>query len=350
MSPGWQPAAGRELRIGLAGLGSMGRNHLRILAGRTDVRLVAIADPVPEALAAAVDTSGAQGFDEPLAMIAEAELDALVVAAPTTAHVPLALAAIARDVAVLVEKPLAETTEEGERIVAAARERGVPVQVGHVERFNPAVLELGRLLGEGWLSAIYSIASRRAGPFPARIRDVGVTVDLATHDADILSWIAGERPSRVYAETAQRIHASHEDLLFGLLHFPSGATGMLDVNWLTPAKRRQLVVVGEEGMFELDYLTQRLTFTSATDTTNPRLIKGYAPTFEGDVAELPVVSAEPLAAEIEAFLKVVREGGRPIVDAEDGLWAVAIATSLLTAAATGQAVDLSPLSKRFAPA
>jgi predicted dehydrogenase len=350
MSGGWQPAAGRELRIGLAGLGSMGRNHLRILASRADIRLAAIADPVADALAAAVATSGAQAFDEPLAMIAEAELDALVIAAPTTSHVPLALAAIQRNIAVLVEKPLAESAEEGERIVIAARERGVPVQVGHVERFNPAVLELGRLLKDGWLSSIYSIASRRAGPFPDRIRDVGVTIDLATHDADILSWIAGERPSRVYAETAQRIHASHEDLLFGLLHFPSGATGMLDVNWLTPAKRRQLIVVGEEGMFELDYLTQRLTFTRATDTTNPRLIGGYAPTFEGDVAELPVVSGEPLAAEIEAFLRVVREGGRPLVDAEDGLWAVAIATSLLTAAATGQAVDLSALSQRFAPA
>jgi predicted dehydrogenase len=350
MSGGWQPAGDRELRIGLAGLGSMGRNHLRILSGRPDIRLAAIADPAAEALSAAVATSGAQAFDEPLAMIAEAELDALVIAAPTTSHVALALAAIERDIAILVEKPLAESAVEGERIVTAARTRSVPVQVGHVERFNPAVLELGRLLDEGWLSVVYSIASRRAGPFPDRIRDVGVTIDLATHDADILSWIAGERPSRVYAETAQRIHASHEDLLFGLLHFPSGATGMLDVNWLTPVKRRQLVVVGEEGMFELDYLTQRLTFTRATDTTNPRLIGGYAPTFEGDIAELPVVSAEPLAAEIDAFLRVVREGGRPIVDAEDGLWAVAIATSLLTAAATGQAVDLSTLSSRFAPA
>jgi UDP-N-acetylglucosamine 3-dehydrogenase len=236
------------------------------------------------------------------------------------------------------------------RIVAAARSTGVPVQVGHVERFNPAVLELGRLIDEGWLSTVYSIASRRAGPFPARIRDVGVTVDLATHDVDILSWIAGERPSRVYAETAQRIHATNEDLLFGLLHFPSGATGMLDVNWLTPAKRRQLLVVGEEGMFELDYLTQRLTFTRATDTTNPRLIGGYAPTFEGEIVELPVASTEPLASELDAFLGVVRTGGRPIVDAEDGLWAVAIATSLLTAAEDGRAIDLSTLSSRFAAA
>jgi UDP-N-acetylglucosamine 3-dehydrogenase len=350
MTSAWQPAGDRELRLGLAGLGSMGRNHLRVLSARTDLVLAAVADPVAAALADATAQTGAQGFAEPLAMIAEAELDAVVIAAPTTAHVPLALAAIERRIAILVEKPLAATIEEAMQIVVAARAVGVPVQVGHVERFNPAVLELGRLIDDGWLSTVYSIASRRAGPFPARIRDVGVTVDLATHDVDILSWIAGERPSRVYAETAQRIHATNEDLLFGLLHFPSGATGMLDVNWLTPAKRRQLIVVGEEGMFELDYLTQRLTFTRATDTTNPRLIGGYAPTFEGEVLELPVASTEPLAGEIEAFVSIIRNGGRPVVDAEDGLWAVAIATSLLDAAADGRTVDLSSLSSRFAPA
>ena len=350
MSSRWQPAGERELRVGLAGLGSMGRNHLRVLSARTDLVLAAVADPVPAALAEATAQTGAQGFAEPLAMIGEAELDAVVIAAPTTAHVPLALAAIERGIAVLVEKPLAATIDEGMRIVVAARAAGVPVQVGHVERFNPAVLELGRLIDDGWLSTVYSIASRRAGPFPARIRDVGVTVDLATHDVDILSWIAGERPSRVYAETAQRVHTTQEDLLFGLLHFPSGATGMLDVNWLTPAKRRQLIVVGEEGMFELDYLTQRLTFTRATDTTNPRLIGGYAPTFEGEILELPVASTEPLVGELEAFVSVVRTGDRPIVDAEDGLWAVAIATSMLEAASDGRTVDLSSLFSRFAPA
>ena len=350
MTSGWRPAGDRLLRVGLAGLGSMGRNHLRLLASRHDIELVAIADPAPAALASATEQTGAQGFAEPLAMLAEAEIDAVVIAAPTTAHVPLAVAAIERGIAVLVEKPLAGTVDECVKIVTAAREAGVPVQVGHVERFNPAVLELGRLIGDGWLTAVYAIASRRAGPFPARIRDVGVTVDLATHDVDILSWIAGERPSRVYAETAQRIHADHEDLLFGLLHFPSGATGMLDVNWLTPTKRRQLVVTGAEGMFELDYLTQRLTFTRATDTTNPRLIGGYAPTFEGEMVELPVASSEPLAAELDAFFRVVRDGSRPVVDAEDGLWAVAVATSLLSAAETGAAIDLSALSSRFAVA
>jgi len=343
MTGGWSPAGDRELRVGLIGLGSMGRNHLRVLGLAERTTLAAVADPDPDALAAATAATGAQGFAEPMALIAESDLDAVVIAAPTTTHLPLALAAIERGIAVLVEKPLAATPSEADAIVAAASVPGAPpVQVGHIERFNPAVLELGRLLDAGWLSTVFAIASRRAGPFPARIRDVGVTVDLATHDVDMLSWIAGERPARVSAETAQRIHASHEDLLFGLMSFPSGTVAMLDVDWLTPVKRRQLSVVGEEGMFELDYLTQRLTFARADDTTNPRLIGGYAPTFSGDVEVLPVDNGEPLAAELHAFLGVVRNGGRPVVDAEDGRWAVVIADALLRAASERRTVELIP--------
>jgi len=342
----WTPAGNRPLRVGLAGLGSMGRNHLRVLSGRDDLRVTAVADPVADALGDAARQAGAMGFADPISMLEEAELDAVVVASPTTTHAAVVQAAVARGVAVLVEKPLAATVDDGLAIVARARAAGVPVQVGHVERFNPALLELGRLLEAGWLSTVYAITSRRAGPFPARIRDVGVTVDLATHDVDILSFVARERPVRVYAETAQRIHADHEDLLFGLLHFPSGTIAQLDVDWLTPAKRRQLVVVGEEGMFELDYLTQRLTFTRA-DVSAPRVIGGFATTFEGNVAELPVSTQEPLAAELDAFVRVVRTGERPVVDAEDGLWAVGLANALLAAAAERRPVDLSELASRL---
>jgi len=335
------------LRIGLAGLGSIGQNHLRLLAQRDDAVLASIADPVAKTLRVAAAQTGARPFSDALAMLDEAELDAVVIATPTTAHATMALAAISRGIPVLVEKPLAATVDDGLRILSSARRRGVPVQVGHVERFNPAVLELDRRLRQGWLSSIYSISSRRAGPFPARIRDVGVTVDLATHDVDILSWVTRERPVRVYAETARRIHAEHEDLLFGLLHFSSGTTGFVDVNWLTPTKRRQLNVVGEEGMFDLDYLTQRLTFTRHTDTTNPTLIKGYAPTFAGDVHEVEVDSVEPLAAELDAFMAVARGGVAPMVGAEDGLWAVAIADALLASAATHAPVALDGFAARL---
>ena len=334
------------LRLGLAGLGSMGRNHLRVISNHSETTLAAVSDPDASVLQAAVSQTGARGFADPLAMIEEAELDGVVLAAPTTAHRALALAAIERGLAVMVEKPLAATVEDGLAIVTAARKRGVRVQVGHVERYNPAVMEMGRLLREGWLSTIYAITSRRAGPFPARIRDVGVTVDLGTHDVDMLCWIANERPVRVYAETAQRLHATHEDLTFGLMHFPSGATGFMDVDWLTPAKRRSLVTVGEEGMFELDYLTQKLTFTRS-DVDRPQMIRGYATTFTGDVAEIPIANIEPLRAELDEFVRVLRTGERPYVDAEDGLWAVAIANALLTAASEHRPIDLSDLPSRL---
>jgi UDP-N-acetylglucosamine 3-dehydrogenase len=335
------------LRIGLAGLGSMGRNHLRVISNHPETTVAAVADPDAATLEAAVGQTGAAGFADALEMIRHADLDGVVIAAPTTAHMSLALAAIERGVGVLVEKPLAATVDDGLAIVAAAHKRNVRVQIGHVERYNPAVLEMGRLLRAGWLSTIYAITSRRAGPFPARIRDVGVTVDLGTHDVDILCWIAGERPVRVYAETAQRLHASHEDLTFGLMHFPSGATGFLDVDWLTPAKRRSLIAVGEEGMFELDYLTQKLTFTRS-NVEHPQMIGGYATTFTGDVAEIPIQNIEPLRAQLDEFVRVLRTGDRPYVDAEDGLWAVAIANALLTAASERRPIDLSDLPSRLA--
>ena len=346
MTGGWQPIGQRAARVGLIGLGAMGRNHLRLLSAREDAELVAISDPLPEVLEAATASTDAKAYIHPQEMLVKADLDAVVIASPTTTHLTLGLAAVGRGIAALIEKPLAATTAEADGLVMASAETGVPIQVGHVERFNPAVLELGRLLDQGWLSTVYAITSRRAGPFPARIRDVGVTIDLATHDVDILSFVAAERPTRVSAETAQRVHQDHEDLMFGLLSFPSGSVGMLDVDWLTPAKRRTLTVVGEEGMFELDYLSQRLTFTRSTDTSNPELIGGYAPTFEGESIDLPLASGEPLAAELDAFLTVVREGGRPIVNAEDGRWAVFVADALLRAARERRTVELDEVVAR----
>ncbi len=337
----WQPIGSRDARVGLIGLGAMGRNHLRVLTDLPGVDVVAISDPLPDALEAA-DTA-AQPYAEPLALLGEADLDAVIIASPTMTHLSLALAAIERGVAVLVEKPLAATPDEADRIVDAAEATGVPVQVGHVERFNPAVLELGRLLDAGWLSTVYASTSRRGGPLPARIRDVGVTIDLATHDVDILCWVAAERPVSVTAETAQRVHQEHEDLLFGLMRFPSGSVAMLDVDWLTPTKRRTLTVLGEEGMFELDYLTQRLTFTRGTDLTDPDLIAGYAPTFTGETVDLPVSGGEPLRAELESFLDVIRTGRRPIVAAEDGRWAVVLADALIRSARDGAPVVIDRL-------
>ena len=343
MTDVWAPVGAREVRVGLIGLGSMGRNHQRVLGSLSGVRLVAVADPDVSALAAATSGSRAQPFGEPMSMLSEADLDAVVIASPTTSHLPLTLAAVERGIAVLVEKPLAATPAEADLIEAAASTPGAPpIQVGHVERFNPAVIELGRLLETGWLSRVIALTSQRLGPSPDRIRDIGVTADLATHDVDILCAITGERPARVSAETASRLHSAHEDVLLGLMSFPSGIVASLVVDWLSPAARRRLTVLGEEGMFELDYVTQRLTFARSGTAGHRGPIGRDGQTVEGDLIELPVPTGEPLAAELASFVRVVRDGSQPLVDVTDGRWAVILADALLTAARERRIVDLAP--------
>jgi UDP-N-acetylglucosamine 3-dehydrogenase len=333
-----------QLRVGLAGLGTMGRNHLRNLVSRDDVTLVAVADPSPGALESAREQApAARGFADPIALLEEETLDALIVAVPTTLHHAVALAAIERDVAVLVEKPLAATVDEGLELVSRSRATGTVLQVGHIERFNPAVLALSERLRSGALSRIYSIRTTRGGPLPDRIRDVGVAIDLATHDVDIICHLIGERPIRAYAETTQHVHTAHEDLLYGLLAFPGGAVGLLDVNWLTPEKQRRIAVLGEEGMFQVDYLRQSLTFTRGAASLAPTYLDGYAPTFAGETVSLPVRPAEPLRRELDAFFDAVRSGGPAAITGEEGLWALKLANTLLESAAHQRPIEIQPL-------
>jgi predicted dehydrogenase len=333
-----------RLRVGIAGLGTMGRNHLRNLVARDDVDLVATADPSPVARAAAASQApGVMAFSDPLTMLAEQHLDAVIVAAPTTLHHGIALAAMARGAAVLVEKPLAGTVAEARELVQAAAEHGVLLQVGHIERFNPAVLELGRRLRAGALSRIFSVRTIRAGPLPERIRDIGVAVDLATHDLDIVCHLLGQRPIRAYAESTQHVHTAHEDLIYGLLAFPDGVLAQLDVDWLTPEKQRRVVVLGEEGMFTVDYLSQSLTFTRGTQALAPTYLDGYAPIIAGETRALPVMPAEPLRLQLDAFFGSLRSGEPPVVTGEEGLWAVALASTLLRSANEHRPIEIDPL-------
>jgi UDP-N-acetylglucosamine 3-dehydrogenase len=332
----------RPLRVGLAGLGMMGRNHLRNLLARDDVTLVAVADPSSQALVRAIEQAGphVRGFAQPRTMLAEEQLDALIAAVPTTQHFQVAMQAIEAGIPVLVEKPIAATVVDGQQLVRAATERGVLLQVGHIERFNPAIVALAARLRNGDLTRIYSIKTIRGGPLPERIRDVGVAIDLATHDIDVMCHLLGERPVRVAAERSQQIHTAHEDLLYGLLSFPSGIVGLLDVNWLTPEKQRRVVVLGEEGMFQVDYLTQSLTFTRGAATLAPTYLEGYAPTFAGETVTLPVASAEPLRLQLDAFFDAVRTGRSPDVSGADGLTALRVAKLLLTAADEGHSLSV----------
>ena len=326
-------------RVALIGLGTMGRNHLRVLSELEGVELVAVCDQDKAAVEEVGRKHSVAGYCSWAEMFEREKLDAAVVAVPTRFHMEVGLAAIARGLHVLVEKPIATNLEEGRRLVEAAQAAQLVLAVGHIERFNPAVRELQRRVAAGEIGRIYQIQARRLGPFPARIRDVGVVIDLATHDLDVMYTLAGSRVERLYAETEQRIHTEHEDILNALLKFESGLLGVLQVNWLTPTKIREVSVLGERGMLVCNYIEQELRYyrnaamvgNQLTDA-QPRAVS------EGDVLNIPVARAEPLREELQAFVRVVRGEQALEVDGEAGLRALELALALVRSAAEAKVI------------
>jgi UDP-N-acetylglucosamine 3-dehydrogenase len=336
-------SAKRPLRAGVVGLGMMGRNHVRVWDEAVDdAELVAVADPDPAAVARATGGRRARGFEDPERMLAEEELDLLSVVAPTSLHRPVTIAALRAGVDVLVEKPIAATREEAQEMIEAASSAGRMLTVGHIERFNPAIRELRRRLEAGELGRIFQISATRLGPFPARIRDVGVVVDLAPHDLDVMRFLVGAEPVRIYAEAERRIHTEHEDLFTGTIRFSNGVLGVLNINWLTPTKQRTLTVTGERGMYVADYITQDLVFYANPVAAETREVRGpVAPittVTEGEMTRRPVRIEEPLVVELREFARAVRDGGPPPVDPHDAMVALLLARKMVESAQTGQAI------------
>ena len=333
----------RPLRAGVVGLGMMGRNHVRVWDELVDeAELVAVADPDPVALKRATAGRRARAFDDVERMVAEEELDLVSIVAPTSQHLPVALAALRAGAHVLVEKPIAATREEALQMVAAAEAAGRMLTVGHIERFNPAIRELHRRLAAGELGRIFQISATRLGPFPARIRDVGVVVDLAPHDLDIMRFLVGSEPVRIYAETERRIHTEHEDLFNGTIKFANGVVGVLDINWLTPTKRRVLTVTGERGMYVADYITQDLVFYANPEASEVWENRGAGAPIttvtEGEMTKRRVRREEPLAVELREFSRAVRAGGPPPVDPRDAIVALLLARKMVDSALSGEAI------------
>ena len=340
-------AARPALRAGVVGLGMMGRNHVRVWDESVPgVELVAMADPDAAAVQRASAGRRARGYAEPERMLAEEELDLVSIVTPTGLHLPVTVAALRAGANVLVEKPIAATRDEAEAMIAAAADAGRMLTVGHIERFNPAIRELRRRLEAGELGRIFQVHATRLGPFPARIRDVGVVVDLAPHDLDVMRYLVGSEPIRIYAETERRIHTEHEDLFNGIMKFANGVIGILDINWLTPTKRRTLTVTGERGMYAADYLAQDLVFYAnpeAADTWQNRGADGFGAPItsvaEGEMTRRNIRREEPLAVELTAFADAVRDGGPPPVEPHDALVALLLARKMVESAMSGQVVD-----------
>ena len=313
----------------MIGAGSMGFNHARIYAEMDDVELVAVADPDPLACRRIFNTYRPHIYDNYLELLDRERPDLVSVAVPTRLHVEVACDAMSRGVHVLVEKPLALTIEEGRVIIDAAREFGTKLSVGHVERFNPAIIELKRRLEQEELGRIFQVRARRVSPFPGRIQDVGVILDMATHDIDVIRHLLGSDVDRVFAETARQAHATCEDLLSAILRFSNGVIGVLDVNWLTPAKVRQVAVLGEGGMYVTDYLTQDVYWYKNTAVTDSwESLSVFRGAMEGDMVKIHLRKEEPLRAELVSFVAAVREDREPEVNGTDALVAIDLSITL----------------------
>jgi UDP-N-acetylglucosamine 3-dehydrogenase len=213
---------------------------------------------------------------------------------------------------------------------AEAQRRGQLLAVGLVERCNPAVQALQLLLDEGTAGRIHQVHARRLSPYPGRESPTGVALDLATHDLDVIRFITRSEYARVYAETASYGEdKSREDMVCASLGLDSGAIGMVDVNWMTPTKVRQLSVTCEGGMFVVDYLTQDITFhqhpRSDIEWDVLRMLRG---TGEGDMLRYGIARREPLAVQWDLFLAALEGRGEPAATGHDGLAALSTARAI----------------------
>jgi UDP-N-acetylglucosamine 3-dehydrogenase len=330
-SDAMKQAAPAALTVAVIGVGSMGRNHVRVYSELPEAHLVGVADADFETARRVGQAFGVPGYQDYRQMLEETRPQAVTIAVPTALHEEVTLDALESGANVLVEKPIAATLGEGHRLIQRAKELKRQLMVGHIVRFNPAIQALKQKLDHGDLGRIYQIISRRAGPFPARIRDVGVVIDLAPHDLDLMRFLTGLDPLRVYAETEQRIHTDHEDLLLGLLRFPDNVSGLLEINWLTPTKLREVLVLGERGLLRVDDLTQDLYFyenahASSLPWSSLQNIKGVS---EGSMTRFALQRYEPLKAELQAFLRAIQSSSSMPVSGEDGLAALRLALALV---------------------
>ncbi|MCM3907158.1 Gfo/Idh/MocA family protein [Trueperella bernardiae] len=318
------------LRYGLIGLGSMGRHHARNIRALEGAELVAVADPYGDKFGVAGDLEVLPDVDA----LIDAGIDAAMVAVPTGQHAEVALKLAEAGVHTMVEKPLGSTIEEGKAMVQAFESKGLVCAVGYVERCNPALLEMRRRIAEGQLGKVYQITTRRQSPFPARIADVGVVKDLATHDVDLTAWVAGSKYASISAQTAHRAEREYEDLVTASGKLENGVLVNHLVNWLTPYKERQTVVLGEHGALVADTTMGDLTFyENGSLPLGWDQISAFRGVSEGQVIRYAFEKREPLAVEHEHFRDAILGKGSEHVTMKEALTTMEVVQAILDSAA-----------------
>ncbi|SFM56564.1 UDP-N-acetylglucosamine 3-dehydrogenase [Methanolobus profundi] len=309
------------LKVGVIGAGAMGKNHIRIYSEMPDVELVGISDIDKDLVEALAQQYGTKAFTDYRKMLAEG-LDAVSIVVPTKMHRQVAIEAIEAGAHVLVEKPIADTVENAEAIIKAAEENDRLVMVGHIERFNPAVIKLKEMISEGLLGKVVSISTTRVGPYNPRIRDVGVILDIGVHDIDIISYLYGTHVNQVYAVAGADIH-SFEDHATIHMRLDHEYSGLVEVNWLTPHKVRKLTAVGVGGVAYLDYIDQTVELHDS-----------------GWIRKAKIDPKEPLKNELEYFIDCINSGKQPEPSGEDGKHALKVSLAAISSYKDAKLIEI----------
>lgn len=325
------------IRVGIIGLGMMGRHHARVAREVEGFDLVAVADAMGDPHGVAGNLPLLNDVDE----LIQADIDAAIVVVPTQYHEEVGLALAEAGVHALIEKPVAHSLRAAENLVHAFESRDLVGTVGHVERFNPALIALRERLNRGELGKVYQIHTRRQGPFPARIADVGVVKDLGSHDIDLSAWLTNSRYTEVAAQTAFQSGRAHEDMVSITAKFVDGTIANHLVNWLTPFKERLTIVTGERGAFVADTLTADLTFyENGTTTSDWHAVTAFRGVSEGTVTRFAIEKREPLRSEQEAFRDRILNRQSEAVSLRDGLEVLRVCEAALESATSGKTITL----------
>ncbi len=325
-----------NLRVGLVGLGMMGQNHARVLASLEGVDFVGICDPAGEVNSNAQGRQVFSSLDELIAM----KIHYAMVAVPTVYHLETGLTLAEAGIHALIEKPLAQDIESAQKLTDAFKKENLIGAVGYIERFNPALQEARKRIDQ--LGTLHQIVTRRQGPFPARISDVGVVKDLATHDVDLTAWVTGQCYKNVSARTSHKSGREFEDMVAVIATLDGGTIANHLVNWLSPLKERLTILTGEKGSFVVDTLTADLTYYSngnvASDWDAVSRFRGVS---EGDVTRYAFAKKEPLRLEHENFRDAILGKKSEIVTMEEGLTTVNVVEAIINSANSLETVELN---------
>ena len=288
----------KQTNVGVIGVGSMGYNHVRIYSELENANLVAISDMVRGTLDKVSKEFNTVGYVDYDNILQIDDIEVVNICVPTVFHHDVVMRAIEAGKNVLVEKPIASKLNEAEEMIKAAEDAGVTLATGHVERFNPAVRVAKKLIDEGAIGEVVTANSKRLGPFPPRIRDVGVAIDLAIHDIDIFNYLFNSRANTVFANMSSKLkNCEFEDHAEIMTKYDSGVLSILETNWLTPYKKRQLNITGIDGIISVDYGNQTVTLFKENN----------------QVEDIKVENKEPLKEELRSFVDCVQNNTPPEV-------------------------------------